>query len=246
MRGFRYLLGLSAAMLLGGWLLLAQLSGPPVACTPAPHSAVCAPTTTSRPAVGQQVWQEAHRILGNIRTTRYQYSTQVNEADGLYALDCSGLACVILRKVAPRQLEQVAIEPGRKRQRAWMFYECFARASRERVPGWQGVPKMLDARAGDLLARRRAEIVPGQVSGHVMVIDAPPVLERPGLVRVVVIDSTSQPHADDTRPRGTSGVGRGTIWVQIDDDGRPVGWRTAPDAATTLAPFAIGRAVEEN
>jgi hypothetical protein len=246
MRKLGYLFLMSAVMLLSGWLFLSCEMHRGVWDSSSNGGAVAlrTPTTTAEASPASRVSAEARRILANVRSTRYQYATQIDEAQGSYALDCSGLACVILKKVSPGQLSQVAVESSRSRQRAWEFYETFAAASRDGIAGWRTVPRMLDARPGDLLARRKKEIKPGEVTGHVMVIDEAPVLEKPGLVRVVVIDSTSQPHASDTRAPGTNGVGRGTIWIEIDGEGKPVAWRTSPDAKGTVAPFAIGRVVE--
>ncbi len=75
-----------------------------------------------------------------------------------------------------------------------------------------------------------------------MIIDQPPVDEGAGLIRLVVIDSTSGPHADDSRKDGATGVGRGTLWLQVDNDGRPIGyhWR-ARNGKLNAATIAIGR-----
>jgi hypothetical protein len=244
---------MSLAVLLGGWVVLAQVhpqAGPPGACFPASDRATSrlatATTASTGPAtsVSTQVQSEARRILANVRDTRYQHRTLIDEKRGIYKLDCSGLACAILRKVARRQLSEVAIETGKSRQRAWEFYETFAHGTDQGTPGWRTVGKMLDAVPGDLLARRRPEFKKGESTGHVMVIDEIPVLEKPGLVRVVVIDSTSQPHSNDTRLSGTDGVGRGTIWIEIDPQGRPVAWRNLLGAKASAAHFAIGRVID--
>jgi hypothetical protein len=50
--------------------------------------------------------------------------------------------------------------------------------------------------------------------------------EESGDWRVVIIDSTTRRHhAADTRAGGTDGVGRGTIWMTVEAEGRPVGVR---------------------
>ena len=62
--------------------------------------------------------------------------------------------------------------------------------------------------------------------------------------RVVVIDCTGSPHASDSRPTGTSGVGRGTIWLDIDNQGEPIAfhWKLA-NGTPKEVPIVIGRAV---
>lgn len=196
------------------------------------------------PSWNARVVAEARRILGNVKTTQYQHKTQIDETHGAYALDCSGLVCRILQKAAPHQLAAIAIEDHHSRQRAWEFYESFKKAGTTAVPGWKAIGRMLDAQPGDVLARRAKDILPGESTGHVMIIDATPVEEAPGRIRVVVIDSTSRPHANDTRPAGTNGVGRGTIWVEVDAQGQPVGVRAKADGKGPRMALAIGR-VEE-
>jgi hypothetical protein len=71
-----------------------------------------------------------------------------------------------------------------------------------------------------------------------------PVVEKDCLVRVVMIDSTTRPQVDDTRAKGTSGIGRGTMWIKVDDKCRPIahirGSRTAKPRHEAIS---IGRAL---
>ncbi|HZZ43593.1 MAG TPA: hypothetical protein VFE58_11700, partial [Tepidisphaeraceae bacterium] len=64
--------------------------------------------------------------------------------------------------------------------------------------------------------------------------------------RVTVIDSTSSPHANDTRASGTTGVGRGTLWFQVDPAGHPTGfrWKSNGNHFTNL-PISIGRLIQD-
>src|SRR5262249_55219831 len=79
-------------------------------------------------------------------------------------------------------------------------------------------------------------------TGHVVIVDQTPVMEKDGLVRVVVIDSTTKPQVDDTRPKGSSGIGRGTMWFTVDKEGRPEGYvRGSRTAKPTIEAISIGR-----
>jgi hypothetical protein len=64
------------------------------------------------------------------------------------------------------------------------------------------------------------------------------------LYRLVVIDSSKSPHASDSRAAGSTGVGRGTLWLDVDNSGRPVAihW-TAVTGKPSPAVIALGRAV---
>lgn len=197
------------------------------------------------PALPERIIAEARRILADAKTSEYSHKTKVDEETGSYAFDCSGLALLILKQVAPEQLALVRAQ-GRNRPRAVEFHQAFTAASpdEKQAKGWQRIDKLLEARPGDIIAWRKEEIIPGDSTGHVMLIDQPPVEEKNGRIRVVVIDSTSSLHADDSRGKGESGIGRGTMWFSVDATGKPTGYRwRARNGALHEAPIAIGRAV---
>jgi hypothetical protein len=78
----------------------------------------------------------------------------------------------------------------------------------------------------------------------VVIVAERPVVEKGGLVRVVMIDSTTKPQVDDTRAKGTSGIGRGTMWIKVDDNCRPVAYlRGSRTAKPKTEPISIGRAL---
>ncbi len=209
--------------------------------------ALCAAAETAMPAApGEKVFAEAQRILLEHKESHYQHSTKVDEAEGAYDLDCSGLACVVLQKVAPESYKAVKLRDNGKRPLAVQFYETFAAAPAEPAAGakLQHVVKLLDARPGDVLAWRVKELVEGKSTGHVMIVATKPVLEKDGLVRIEVIDSTGHGHANDTRPEGQSGIGRGTMWFEVDEKGAPIGyiWKQR-DSKPHHNPIAVGRAL---
>lgn len=187
------------------------------------------------------VRDEARRILANVQTTRYDHHTDVDETAGRYDLDCSALATLILKKIAPKQLRAVRHAETTSHPRAFEFYDTFAAATGR--TGWLRVPNLLDARPGDFIAWRKVHIIPGESTGHIVIVDAAPAREINGTVRVTVIDSTNMVHAHDTRPPGDSGIGRGTMWFTIDAAGNPVGvLRKSPnDQPRGPVPIAIGR-----
>jgi hypothetical protein len=230
----------------GPVLVLWCVAALPAAAEPAPAPpAVAAPDAPTTPSA--RVHAEACRILAEMKDSRYSHKTRVDEDEGSYEFDCSGFVAVVLKAAAPRSLAAVPHAPRRSRPLAFEFHDAFAAAPAEEkgAKGWRRIERVADARPGDLLAWRREEIKPGEDTGHVMVLDAAPVREEDGSFRVVVIDSTGKPHGDDTRKDGASGVGRGTIWLTVDEAGRPSGFRwRARDGALNRRPLAIGRAVE--
>ena len=78
-------------------------------------------------------------------------------------------------------------------------------------------------------------------TGHIMIVVAPPVadLHNADAYLVEVIDSTTMPHAEDSRSSGQQGLGTGTIGLQTDAAGAPTGfyWKggVAPEMPTHVA-----------
>ena len=98
-------------------------------------------------------------------------------------------------------------------------------------------------RPGDVIAWRHEVPKPGN-TGHVVIVDQAPVQEEDGLVRMVYIDSTTLRQDGDSRPDGVTGVGRGTMWFKVDENGHPTAHiRGSRDAEPKAEAISIGRAL---
>lgn len=197
----------------------------------------------------EPVSEEARRIMTSARETWYSHKTVVDEKAGRYGVDCSGFVSLVLKRVAPQQLETIPHKDTRRRPLAYEFYEVFASSpssKREATNGWMRVERLQDARPGDLIAWRKVHFEPGESTGHIVIVDEAPVREADGRFRVVVLDSTSTPHAQDSRKDGANGIGRGTMWFTVDAAGRATGInsRDRSLAPRTSSPIAVGRMVE--
>jgi hypothetical protein len=195
-------------------------------------------------AATRSVSDEARRILGSIQSTEYRHATQIDEKKGSYYCDCSGFVGYVLNRTVGKDDGKGPLHDGDSRPVAMEYAKFFAAAPTK--PGsnrWQHVERLTDARPGDVIAWAHDKPMPGN-TGHVVIVDERPAVEKDGLVRVIVIDSTTKPQVDDTRAEGTSGIGRGTMWFTVDGDGRPVGYvRGSRDAKPKVEPIAIGRAL---
>jgi hypothetical protein len=195
-------------------------------------------------AAARSVHKEATRILNSIEKTKYQHRTEMDEEKGVYLCDCSGLVGYILNRSVGAD-GSGALGDGRKRPLA-MHYEKFFAAAPTKADGesrWQRIERLADARPGDIIAWRHEKPKPGN-TGHVVIVDQRPVAENDGLVRVVFIDSTTRPMVDDTRPKGTNGVGRGTMWFKVDENGSPIAHiRGARATEPKTEAISIGRAL---
>jgi len=198
------------------------------------------------PAASKRIVAAATRILDNLRITEYTHTTAVDEAAGTYRLDCSGLAFFLLRRAAPRSLAQVPVEKGRGRPRAVTFHTAFSEAPTQRGKSrWQRITSIFDAEPGDFIAWRLPVVPEGGSTGHVVMVMKKPVKQKDGTARVVVLDSSKDRHARDSRAKGTTGVGVGTMWFAVDQDGRPTSYYWSSRRRRPKAyPIAIGRAVD--
>jgi hypothetical protein len=196
-------------------------------------------------AATRGVHDEAMRILGSIKTTEYRHKTEIDESKGAYYCDCSGFVGYVLSRTVSNDGRKGPLANGKSRPLA-MDYEKFFAAAPSKAGGdgrWQQIERIEDARAGDVIAWRHEVPKPGN-TGHVVFVDQKPVVEKDGVVRVVVIDSTTLPSADVTKDKGKSGIGRRTMWFIVDKDGRPVGYiRGSRSSKPKNEAISIGRAL---
>ena len=193
---------------------------------------------------------ELRRLDARLRSTRYVHATRIDERAGRYDFDCSAMASFVLARSAPRAHAAVLRRNGRGRPVARDFHDVIAAAPVD-VPrdGWLRLTRVQDLRPGDIIAWRRPPTVASRNTGHVAFVqEAPRRLDREGrryLVRIV--DSTSIPHGDDTRPRvHPSGFGYGNLTLFVETAGADptaYGWYGLDTRVDFRTHIALGRAV---
>jgi hypothetical protein len=151
-----------------------------------------------------------------------------------------------LKKVSPEAYKVIPRSGTEKRPFAHDFYEWFTGApAPDKAPAdakWTRIEKLADARPGDVIAWKNENYQPGENTGHVMIIVEPPEADGKDVQKVVVIDSSAHGHGNDTRKKGESGIGRGTLWFLVNENGEPVGVRfTSRTGALNPKTMSIGR-----
>ena len=161
-----------------------------------------------------------------------------------YYCDCSGFVGYVLNRTVAKDDQKGPFGDGKMRPLAMHYEKGFAKSSEkfDEADRWQQVVRLIDARPGDVIAWRREKPKPGN-TGHVVIVDQKPVVEKDGLVRVEIIDSTTLP-SSDLAGKGKSGVGRRTMWFTVDKEGRPLGTvRGKRTAKPKVEAISIGRAL---
>lgn len=193
----------------------------------------------------QAVHDEAMRILDSIQLTEYRHTTDIDEKKGKYYCDCSGFVGYVLNRTVSKDDKKGPFGNGDRRPLAMDYEKGFAKAPQSAANDarWQQIVHIADARPGDVIAWRHEKPLPNN-TGHVVIVDQAPVVEKDGLVRVGVIDSTTLPSADITKEKGKSGIGRRTMWFKVDSAGHALSYvRGSRTSKPKTEEISIGRAL---
>lgn len=220
----------------------------PLAPTPGRAAEVAARDTVA-PHRSDRILQELERIAGNLRESRYNHATVVDEREGRYEFDCSGFVTWVLRRTAPGAYSSVVARSKNARPLARDYYWELARApAGERAPrGVRRVARIDQAQAGDIVAWLKPAIVKSPHTGHVgFLLEAPRAVPgMPGSFVVRIADASSYQHQDDDRfESGRTGFGSGTILLVADaETGAPVayGWFGLYSRYVLDTSIALGR-----
>jgi hypothetical protein len=201
------------------------------------------------PLGSSRILEELERIATNLRTSRYNHATVVNEREGRYEFDCSGFATWVLRRAAPGAYGSIVARSKNARPLARDYYWELARApAAERAPrGVRRVARIDEAQAGDMVAWLKPTILKSPYTGHVgFLLSAPrPVPGMAGGFLVRIADASSYQHQDDDRfESGRTGFGSGTILLVADPEtGAPVayGWFGLHSRYVLDTSIALGR-----
>lgn len=199
------------------------------------------------------LFAEAQRQFREMKSTGYQHKTEVDGKAQSYRYDCVGFVAYALKQAAPQArtsaFKALEIAPGRipSPPKYVAFFQILAKTPQQ---GWQAVSKVKDLRPGDVVAW---EYKTATSSGHAVIIASVPVDLGEGIWSVKVYDSTSSPHADDSRPQDVraevlpqtgkrSGLGHGVMAFSADPaTGAITGYRWSPQSKTKITPIAAGR-----
>jgi hypothetical protein len=200
---------------------------------------------TKQLSLPAQMAAQAELIVNNVKQTGYQHTEKVDVDRDIYDCDCNGFVSIVMERSAPDHYAMVPKEANQLRPRAFEYYDFFSNLTPQSTGGWHRIDFLKDARRGDIIAWRFAQIVKGHDTGHVLMAAETPVADATGIYKLRVYDSAAQAHFEDTRGSGAGqfpgGVGSGFINFKVDDQGRPTAFQFAPGDKFETLPIAIGR-----
>lgn len=218
------------------------VSAPETLAEPEPPATL--PPDTAIDWDANPIMRRLGKVTASLQESEYSYGLSVNEKQGIYKFDCSGMAQWVLRKATP--VAAVTMSHGlTPRPLARDFQRRIGRAPVDRERGgWRRIEKVRDLEAGDVVAWVKPAEIESPNTGHVVFVLLKPVL-APGYVNAYLVriaDSTRLLHDDDTRV-GRNGFGFGTILLVADPDtGAPTayGWMGLKWRAFET-PISLGR-----
>jgi hypothetical protein len=162
--------------------------------------------------------EKVKELLPKIKRSSYSHKTEIDEKNGVYNLDCSGLACFLLKENYPEVYKKLPFAKKHKRPKAIDFFNAIYEEKENN--GWEKIPSMKDAAPGDFIVWKYPPAKKGD-TGHLLIIMSKPVKINDSTYEVKICDSSKSRHANDTRKKGQSGIGMGTMWFAVDKDGKP-------------------------
>jgi hypothetical protein len=182
----------------------------------------------------------------NVATSYYSHDTYMNESTGTRRTDCSGFVDYALQRVLPDAYAKVP-HPNTYKPLAndWYAYlvDRFQSPSTQTTVRWREMRHVGELVPGDLVVWLKPQNVTGDNTGHIMIVAARPTRGRTHEWLVKIIDSTTSPHANDSRGTTHTGIGSGTIGLLVDDWDRPTAyyWRGGLSRDAVPTPIAMGR-----
>jgi hypothetical protein len=202
----------------------------------------------AEPSIGDRVAAEGKRIIDGATSSVYKYPPyNIDEATGIYDVDCSGFVSLVLGNVAPRHFSAIVDKAGNIWPRADQLYQFLAASPTDDSTGWRRIDRLADSRPGDIIGWSLEPVQPGHDTGHIFIVAGAPQPVDKDHIAVPAYDSSDILHYGDSRrlPDGekATGVGSGTIHFRIAPDGTPTDFQLGPGDGYHTIPIAIGRLV---
>lgn len=155
-----------------------------------------------------------NKTVETLKYTTYKFGgSRADPLKGIYVLDCSGYVDYSLQEVNPEAYWSLVDASGADKPNSMHYYDFFKNLANNHEY-WNKIEDVEELDAGDILVFRYKNRV-GRANGHVMIVMDKPIQDD-NVFLVRVADSASSRHSEDTRARHRSGIGIGTLLLQVD------------------------------
>ena len=181
------------------------------------------------------IWLKAYGIFLSINYTEYTHRPYtIDEAAGIYKLDCEGLVDYVLQDSDPAMFQEMAKGANWVLPPMYVKYINSLDIENPNDVGWIKVPHSIDLQPGDVCA------FPTPGNGHVFIIAGDPHVNPANNDEILVriIDVAGDPHSHDSRTPSSLGVGSGVVGFIIDNQGNPIAFNWKGGMTTQTGPFS--------
>lgn len=205
-----------------------------------------APSPSLFSSWGTRMVQFVHSTISSLRYSAYKLGgTHFDNSKGIYIVDCSDYVDHLLAVSNPLAYHSLVHSTGSDKPTTAHYYDFFTGLTYQPKHYWNKVDFVKELQPGDILVFRNTRQSHTGVGGHVMVVmNKPTKVQNTFMVRVT--DSASSGHSQDTRLPHTSGIGIGTMQIQVNPEtGEPSGyaWKLGSTIEHHVN-FAMARPVE--
>ncbi|KKP23014.1 MAG: hypothetical protein SZ59_C0004G0089 [candidate division TM6 bacterium GW2011_GWF2_28_16] len=212
----------------------------------------------------QVIFLEAQRIMANLKSSLYEHTTTIDEYNGIYNTDCSGLVGYVLKYALNTHYLPIdaAKIVGTTRPLATDFYNffnnCLTTSDTTLNPtGWMKIQYLRNALPGDIIVWDYKDDTKENTGHVVILVNLVEKFTESVTInnikyweyKVRIIDSSSSTHYQDTRNLPTNltgqGVGCGDMYFGVNSAGEIKYSKWSSRTSTpAFENFAIGRAIQ--
>lgn len=157
-----------------------------------------------------------HKMVNTLSYSAYKLGgTYFNSSRGIYILDCSSYVDRILKTIYPQAFSKLVHFSKSTNPTTHDYYHFFTKLKAAPQHYWDPIKSVKKLRPGDIVVFRNIRKKPS--TGHIMIVMDKPIANKDMLL-LRIADSAPFRHSHDTRLRNVSGIGIGTMLLQVNPE----------------------------
>jgi hypothetical protein len=167
-------------------------------------------------SIGQHLVNLVRKTVATLSYSVYKLGgAHFDTSHGVYIVDCSEYVDNLLQVVHPNAYSSLVDWSGSYKPTSEHYYDFFKELANDSDGYWNKINNVKQLQPGDVLVFRNKHHMRTIAQGHVMIVMDKPIFDGDGyLIRVA--DSAPVGHSEDTRQHHVSGIGIGTLVLQVD------------------------------